>query len=296
MMNKEQIQKWLLEGTINAAQADKMLADCENYRKNKLSNKLITSVSTIGAVFLGLGVILFIASNWQAMPDIVKIILLIGSTFAIFWAGYYGKYQRQNFPRVGEALIFLAALLFGGDIFLLAQMYHINADAHFLVLIWLLGIMPFVYAFNSSSIAVLTLLLFLLWLPLYSCMTVSKWEFLVKLPITYFVAGILLFEIGALHYLLEKFHKIARVYRLIGIKVTMFTLFCLSFKGCSAEIMQHATAFPDFTTSFVVSVIVALILAATALFLNPRKEKNNALEHGVTIGLLGFALIFYFFS
>jgi uncharacterized membrane protein len=43
-------------------------------------------------------------------------------------------------------------------------MYNINANNHTLVLIWLIGILPLVYAFESEPIAALSSLLFYTWI------------------------------------------------------------------------------------------------------------------------------------
>ena len=97
-MDKELISKWLKERVINQAQAKRMLADMEAYKKESHSNKFIVAISTIGAILLGIGAILFIASNWQELSSILKTIILVGSTAIAYYIGYMFKYQKQNHP------------------------------------------------------------------------------------------------------------------------------------------------------------------------------------------------------
>jgi len=96
MVDEKQIKQWLKEGTITRAQAKKMLADSSSYKKEQSSNKLIVAVSTIGAILLGIGAILFIASNWRTIPNIAKTLILVGSTFGAYYVGYLFRYQKQN--------------------------------------------------------------------------------------------------------------------------------------------------------------------------------------------------------
>ncbi len=303
-INKEQIDQWLREGTITQEQANKMLADSTEYRKEQSSNKLVVAISTIGSILLGIGAILFVASNWAVMPNLMKILILVGSTFGAYWAGYYFKYQRQNLPKVGASLIFLGALLFGATVFLIAQMYNINANSHVLVLIWLIGILPFVYGFSSSPIAGLAALLFYIWIGLFVFKGLdfyrAQGDFF-KLPVLYLVSGVLMFGIGALHYLSEKLKGVARVYRLAGIKIAMVSLFFLTFRFFSG-FYEHYSFFSrsletssQFTFGFVLFSILAILLAVIALMFNPSKSSTNILESSVALGLTGAALLFFFF-
>jgi uncharacterized membrane protein len=160
MFDQDLIRKWLDEGTINQAQAEKMWADLEEYQTEHRSKKQIIAFSTIGAILLGIGAILFVASNWEKIGDIFRIILLAGSTVSVHYAGYYLRYENQKYPRLGFALIFLSALFFGASLFLIAQIYNINANNSTLVLIWLLGVFPLIYGYRCTAVAGLCSLLF----------------------------------------------------------------------------------------------------------------------------------------
>ena len=95
MTNKKQIQEWLESGTITQKQAQKMLADVDRKSKEERSNKFIVAISTIGAILLGIGAILFVASNWREIPDLMKVVILLGSTFGAYYLGYLFKYDKK---------------------------------------------------------------------------------------------------------------------------------------------------------------------------------------------------------
>jgi len=304
MINEKQIQDWLKSGTISPEQAQKMLVDVNQESKEKRSNKFIVAISTIGAILLGIGAILFIASNWREISDLVKVLILSGSTFGAYCLGYLFKYDKKNLPKVGASLFFLGALLFGASIFLIAQIYHVNANAHLLVLMWLAGVLPLVYAFRSRPIAALSSLLFLIWISLFIFRgSHFHEEIFFSFPVIYLSAGALLFSIGGLHYFKPRLTKIARIFRITGIKIAMFSLFLLTFKFFSGYIdafrSSNVRAFEGLSSQLIIGIMLFSILAIIGIIINllfnPSQSKTNLLENGAVLGLLGFTLLFFFF-
>jgi uncharacterized membrane protein len=304
MNSEEQIKEWVDSGIITSEQAKKMLFDVAQKSKEEKSNKLIVAISTIGSILLGIGAILFVASNWRDMPNVIKILLLTGSTFGAYYLGYSFKYEKQNLPKVGASLFFLGALLFGASLFLIAQMYNINANNHTLVLVWLIGVLPLVYTFVSESIAALSALLFLMWTGLFIFRNNHfDSEIIILFPVIYLFAGAMLFSIGGLHYFLPAMQKIARMFRLAGLKICMFSLFLLTFDFFSGSEMTRVlgesysafnTAMSQITTSIFIFAVLAIIGLAENFFFNPAQSKTNNLESGAALALVLFTLFFFF--
>ncbi|OGW91472.1 MAG: hypothetical protein A3D28_00980 [Omnitrophica bacterium RIFCSPHIGHO2_02_FULL_63_14] len=301
MVEDQHIKQWLAEGLITQQQAQKMFADVIAHRKERSSDKLIVAVSTIGAILLGVGAVLFVASNWQVLTNLAKVFIMAGSTFGVAYMGYVFAYERQNLPKVGAALLFLGTLLFGATIFLIAQIYHIQANSHLLVLIWLAGILPLVYVLQSVPIAGLSALLLFIWIGLFVFRNItlssSDW---IALPVLYLLSGLLFFETGGVHYLSEKLRTVARTYRIASLKVTMVSLFLLTFRFFSGHYehwssRQQAAFSPQMSTGIVVLAVVAILLASSNLFFNPSKSETWQLEGGVSLGLIGLSLVFFFF-
>lgn len=301
-MDKELISKWLNEKVISAPQARKMLADIEIYKKESHSNKFIVAISTIGAILLGIGTILFIASNWQELSRIAKTLILIGSTGLSYYFGYFLKYQKQNLPKVGASLLFLGALLFGATIILITQIYNMSSGGtHILILIWLVGILPLVYALMSVPIAGLASLLFYLWVGLFFSTDNSWWffEFLGRFTVILFItASIMLFAIGGLHYLMPQFKQIARTYRITSLKVLMTSLFLLTFDWFSKLDKYDLGWFNEvqgqIRTGMIIFSILAILITIVNWFLNKSKELS-AYEGPISVGLIGLILIFFFY-
>jgi uncharacterized membrane protein len=301
MMDDKIIDKWLKEGVISDEQARKMRADLSESAKEQSSNKLIIALSTIGAVLLGIGAILFVASNWEKLPNLIKVLLLLGFTLGIYYLGYVFRYQKQNLPKVGSSLIFLGALLFGATVFLIAQMYHTNANSHLLLLVWLIGILPLVYALKTVPIAALSSLLFYIWMALFVfrnfTFDAACGDFF-YLPVLYFIAGILLFGIGGLHYRSEGLKPIARTYRIGGIQVAMLALLLLTFRFFSgnydgSNFRSHMVVSEQFSNGLMIFALLAALSAGINLLLKPSKSDTEKLEGFLSFGLLAIALIFY---
>jgi len=195
-------------------------------------------------------------------------------------------------------------LLFGASVFLIAQIYNINANVHSLVLVWFIGVLPLVYAFRSESIAALSSLLFLVWVGLFIFRgNLFREVIFFSLPVIYLSSGALLFGIGGLHYLKPQFAKIARIVRIIGIKTAMLSVFLLTFKFFSGYVdsylFRSSRTIEDMPSQLIVSIVLFSLLAIIELvinlFFNPSQSKTNSFESGAALGLIGFTLIFFFF-
>lgn len=162
---KQELELWKQESIISVEQAERIkekyhLSEIE---KKDTAAKLITVISIVGALLIGGGVILFIASNWQTIPKPVKLFVIFATILAVNHTGYYLRYTRGNYPKVGLALIFLGSLLFGAGIWLVAQTYNITSRYHSGVLFWSLGALPVAWLLGSHSILVLTAGLLSFW-------------------------------------------------------------------------------------------------------------------------------------
>src|SRR5580704_919997 len=95
--------------------------------------------SSIGAVVVGLGIILVFDHNWHAIPKFGKLGIVFGVLLAAH-AGGMAAWRPEGWRRqLGEALCLLGSMAFGSGIWLVAQIY--NIDEHFPTgfLLWGLG-------------------------------------------------------------------------------------------------------------------------------------------------------------
>ena len=302
MIEQNQIQEWVKNGTISQDQAEKMLTDVVLSKKEQSSGSFITSIVSLGSVLLGIGAILFVAASWEWIPDLFKILLLLGATFGVYYLGYVFAYKKQNYPRVGAGLIFLGALLFGASVFLIAQIYNMNTgerSTYLLLGVWLLGVLPVAYAFISKSLASLAALLFLsivfLMFTTETNLNDNSSRFIIDTLSVGIISGVVLFSIGGFHYISEKFQPIARIYQLFGLQLSILIVFLLSM------------SFPyDFSSDLSVEVssgsivwvslfgVIALVFGLVNLFFGIVKTKIFFAENIAAVTMLALSLLLFF--
>lgn len=134
----------------------------------------------LGVVLLGAGVITFIAANWDAMSKAAKLAVL----FVAFWSAYAGgawMLKGDRYPLMGQSVLLLGVILFGANIILIAQIYHIDAHYPDGVLTWALGALIVLLLCRVQSIAFAGLLLAGLWsgMEIVDFQVTIHWQFLI---------------------------------------------------------------------------------------------------------------------
>ncbi|AKB28481.1 hypothetical protein MSSIT_1762 [Methanosarcina siciliae T4/M] len=279
MFDEDLILKWLDEGTIDHAQAEKMKEDLAGYKRERRSKKQIVAFSTIGAVLIGLGAILFVASNWEKIGSMVKVLLLVGTTVGVHYAGYRLKYEQQKYFRLGSALIFLSTLLFGASLFLIAQIYNINANNSTLVLIWILGVFPLIYGYRSAPIAGLCSLLFYLWVSLLYRESPDL-DKLISIWDLYLISGISIYFLGVLHGLAEEVKHAETPFKFMGLQAALFALFAHTFKLGEYQ--------PDKIIPFIYAIPGIIFLAV--LLPKSLREKLKSFQADLSISIVALLM------
>jgi len=106
---KGEVEEWKNQGIIDDYQAKKILSKYgfaeiphEIPVSEDKSTNLITVISALGSILIGVGAILLVASNWNLFPDFLKLIILFGTTFATYFAGWKLKYETKSHPKFGH--------------------------------------------------------------------------------------------------------------------------------------------------------------------------------------------------
>jgi uncharacterized membrane protein len=191
--------------------------------------RMAAVLAIVGALTVGFGVILFFAANWSDIPRWLRVALLIAGMAALYGAGYYLREIRRTNLYVGHALIFLGTVLFGASLFLVGQMYHVQAHDPTGFLIWAVGCLAVAVLVRSGPIAALGLLVFLAWIvhELVDLATTAE-DTAVLLPVLLALYGVALyaFGTGAVRWLAPlRFERPMRMigYPLVALGVLAFT-------------------------------------------------------------------------
>jgi uncharacterized membrane protein len=148
-----QLPDWVAQGAILPAQADAIRRFYPEPKAGLPWGMLI--FSGIGAVVIGLGVILLLAYNWHAIPKLGKLGLIFGALLGAHASGLRLLQAPDWRRQLGEALSVLGTMLFGAGIWMVAQVYHIDEHYPNGFLLWGLGALAVAWALPSIAQGVL---------------------------------------------------------------------------------------------------------------------------------------------
>ena len=112
----------------------------------------------LGTIFIGAGIFSFIAGNWEAMPDLFKVFLIVVFMFAAYGSGWYVR-EVKKMEKLGEALILLGTIIYGAGIFLIAQIFNIRTAWPDGFVLWFLGALLIGWAMETKISYVLAVIL-----------------------------------------------------------------------------------------------------------------------------------------
>lgn len=157
---QKELPVWAEHGWVRPEHQQDILAYAATQSGGGTSH-LTLALGVMGAILLGSGVITFFAANWGAMTKLAKLAVLFGG----MWAAYAGSglLMARGSQMVGHAVLLLAVILFGANIALVAQIYHIDSHYPDGVLTWSLGALLAGWLMSSQPALAAGLLLGILW-------------------------------------------------------------------------------------------------------------------------------------
>lgn len=159
-------ERWVAEGIVTAEQAAAIRERHahEGAEREVGRGRAATALAVIGALAVGFGVIGFVAANWEEMAHGVRLALLTAAVAGAYAGGYQLRERTGRLPRLGEALYLLGVLLFGASIFLVGQMYHVEAHDPLALLLWAAAAFAVAVVVRSRPIAATALLILTGWI------------------------------------------------------------------------------------------------------------------------------------
>lgn len=198
---KEEIYSYLLgQGMkINEIEDCFAAAVSDEEVKEEAQRKTIRVVATIGAILIGLGIFSFIAANWQEMTREGKMMAVIFSMLCVDGIGWWLR-EKASLEKSGEAMLFLGSLIFGGAVFLAAQIYNTSVYWPDGFIWWALGSLVAAWALEIASIRWLTVFagfVGLVWYPfgifsntIYNPLFLTPWLLLLIAAIMFLISGL----------------------------------------------------------------------------------------------------------
>jgi len=154
MSLQKKLDLWAQKKLITQKQSDKILS----FEKENNNGFFAKTALIISALFIGLGICLIVAANWEKLPTVVKFI----ADFAIFGAFVYGAWQsiQKNKVHPADVFLFLSFLMTAATIGLVAQTFHLNGSWTSFALSWAVLSLPYVLFSQSFSFNIFWWLVF----------------------------------------------------------------------------------------------------------------------------------------
>ncbi len=131
------------------------IKDYYDSKKESQAGKLFTVFGILGAVLVGLGIILIVAHNWYDLSVGVRTFfaflpLVTGQIFCTYT--FLRKRGNASWEESSATYLFFAI---GACISLISQIYHIPGNISSLLFTWALLALPLVYIMRSSVVSLL---------------------------------------------------------------------------------------------------------------------------------------------
>lgn len=266
-----EIDRWVAEGVITADQGARIRARYQPAAGSGESFSWgLVVFFALGAVIVGLGVILLLAYNWSGIPKLGKLALIFGGVVAAHVSGIRLRGHTDWRRVLGEGTMILGTMLFGAGIWLVAQVY--NIDEHFPTgfLVWGLGALALAWAMPSVAQAILATLALAIW----GTLEVVEFGNAVDWASVILVTGI-----GTLAWRL-------RSAVLAGVLAA----------ACCLQILSHATHWGGAGTAFASAVALSCGFVAAGEWARDRGETRRIAAVLRAYGLGGFLVCAYILS
>ena len=294
---QREIEVWRSEGIISSDVAVTLASrygDSEDVGRPFALNRLSAAIVIFGAILVGLGIIAVLAANWGALSDTAKIGVMIVATTTAYVVGWLLAYRFES-PRTGIAVILLGAIIYGASIHLIAQAFNVEVNHPLLMPAWFFGVVPIAYVTRSAAILVLSLILLLLSLgfrmQLWFAGDLANADggavFMVIVA-AYVMFGAVLFALGRLHARLGDYRHFARFFDVFGFGTAAIGTYALSFESVWGNIdrVELRDVTPEFWTTIVVALVVALLALVVAYRLRERGASDSARWLWIGLGTL----------
>lgn len=138
----------------------------------------------VGSVLVGLGILTFIASNWEALNKLAKFSIIL----IIFLGFNFGSYRLYNrLPKTSRSLLYCGVITFGSGIFLVGQMFNFGGEFTTPILLWALGTLPVVTLFRDKILFIFSNILLLIYINGHFETNTLPVAIFILLPIIYYI-------------------------------------------------------------------------------------------------------------
>ncbi len=272
----DEMPLWRASGLVDDQTANAILARYHPSRRPSRLPDLSRLLLTLGAAFVGVGIIWLVASNLDQLPPLTRFVV-VSAFWLAFLAGAELLHGTAPSPVVG-AVRTLAALTSGAVVFQAAQSLQVPAYAPSLLAWWGLGALVHAYVVRGTGPLVVGLLASVSWLVGQTAEgSGSDLDVLLVL----FAAGVVAASVASLHG--RWLPEFAAAWRAVGAALSLGALFTAALPYVDDDGFVR--------TPFLLAALVVAGLAATAATALSEGDRRFEPLLAVGMGAAGLLLV-----
>jgi uncharacterized membrane protein len=161
---QEELSLWRRDAIVTDQQAQRIADMYEGAGEmaQRGRSKAVFILMAAAATLVGLAALLLIGYNWEDLSRDTKLIMVLGTIAATHATAFSLRYKR-NSRALSENVFFLGCLFYGAGIWLVAQVFHINAHYPDGIWWWAVGVLPFALCLETRLLHALLVGLLALW-------------------------------------------------------------------------------------------------------------------------------------
>lgn len=155
---KRDLERWIERGWVTPAHAQNILSEMD---AGATARHIPQVLAIMGAVLFGFAAMSFVAANWAEIPKSIRLLMLFIALWTAWGAAFFA--QRRGHPAYAEAGVVAGLALFGANIMLIAQIYHVDSNTPDWLLLWSAVALAAAWGLPSRSALAISFLLTTLW-------------------------------------------------------------------------------------------------------------------------------------
>jgi uncharacterized membrane protein len=159
----EELEFWRSSSIVTDAQSGQILDlyETSNEAVGRRRSVAMLALSSVAALMFGLAALLVVSYNWQDMSASAKLTVIFGSLLGMHGACF--ALRSRHLRLTSEVVSFVACILYGSAIWLIAQIFHIQSHYPDGFWFWAIGVLPFALCFDTILLHALYAALLAIW-------------------------------------------------------------------------------------------------------------------------------------
>jgi uncharacterized membrane protein len=160
----DELGLWRSEAIVTDQQAQRIadLYEGAGEMAERGRSRAVMVLMAAAATLVGLAAMLLIGYNWEELGRGTKLVIVLSTVAATHAFGFSLRYKK-NAAGLSETVFFLGCLFYGAGIWLVAQVFHINAHYPDGIWWWAVGVLPFALCLQTRLLHALFVALLALW-------------------------------------------------------------------------------------------------------------------------------------